>query len=268
MGWRYYSQSGSRVGDNMGNDIMNDLIGMTTRVGPKRSAGTSLWLGIIGIILAVAGAFGSGQGFWPFGIGLLAVAAAFLFAVIGILTGLFAVMRNPSGSGLGRRIVIGLLLCGAVVAGVGPWVYRGFAYPPIHDVTTDIANPPEFSVIPSRKDNLAGVDSIDKWRALHRAAYADIAPITLAMTPEAAIARAKMLATNNGWVISSATPDRLEATATESPFKFKDDILVTATTAPDGKSTLVNMRSVSRVGASDFGINAKRIRDFLSALQK
>jgi uncharacterized protein (DUF1499 family) len=247
--------------------MMNDLTGIT-HAWPKRSAGTSLWLGIIGVTLAVAGAFGSGQGFWPFGIGLLAVLAAFLFAIIGALAGLFAIIRNPSGSGLGRRIMIGLLLCGAVFVGVGPWIYRGFAYPPIHDVTTDLAKPPEFSVIPMRKDNLAGVDSLENWRALHRAAYADIAPITAPMAPEAVIARAKAIATANGWEISSATSDRLEATATESPFKFKDDVVVTTSPAADGKSTIINMRSVSRVGASDFGINAKRIRDFLSALQK
>jgi uncharacterized protein (DUF1499 family) len=247
---------------------MSDLVGTIARVQPKRSAGTSLWLGIIGIILVTAGAFGSGQGMWPFGIGLLMVLAGFLLGLIGALTGVFAAIRNSADSGLGRRIMIGLLLCGAILLSVGPWMYRGFAYPPIHDVTTDLANPPEFSMIVPRKDNLAGVDSLDQWRALHREAYGDIAPVTLAMPSEAVINRAKKLATAKGWVISTTATNRLEATATESPFKFKDDIVVTATTAPDGKSTLVNMRSVSQVGASDFGVNAKRIREFLSELQK
>ncbi len=247
---------------------MNDLIGTAARKRPTRSSGTSLWLGIIGVTLATAGAFGSGQGLWPFGIGLLMVVAGFLFAVIGALAGTFAVIRNSAKSGLGRRIMVGLLLCGAVLIGVGPWIYRGFAYPPIHDVTTDLANPPEFSAIPPRKDNLAGVDSLDKWRALHKAAYSDIAPITLNMTPLAVISRAEKLAVARNWMISSKAADRLEATATESAFKFKDDIVIVATPASDGKSTIINMRSVSRVGASDFGVNANRIRTFLAELQK
>jgi uncharacterized protein (DUF1499 family) len=246
---------------------MNDVIGVTARSRPARSAGASLWLGIIGIVLAIAGSYGSGLGFWPFTIGLLMVAVAFLFGVIGGLTGLFAAIRNSQGSGLGRRITIGVVLCGAVLAGVGPWIYRGVHFPPIHDVTTDLANPPEFNVLPTRKDNLAGVDSLDRWRALHREAYADITPITVSMAPDAVIARAKTLAVARGWTISPGAAGRLEATATESPFKFKDDVVIVATPSADGKSTLVHMRSVSRVGASDFGINAKRIREFLAALQ-
>jgi uncharacterized protein (DUF1499 family) len=247
---------------------MNDIIGNSTRRQPARSAGSSLWLGIIGTILAVGGSYGSGQGFWPFTIGLLMVAVAFLLGVMGGVAGLFALIRNTQGSGLGRRITIGLLLCGAVLAGVGPWIYRGVSFPPIHDVTTDLANPPVFASLPMRKDNLAGVESVDQWRALHRKAYSDIMPITLAMSPEAVIARAKTLANERGWAVSAQTAERLEATATESPFKFKDDVVIVATLSADGRSTIVNMRSVSRVGASDFGINAKRIREFLAALQK
>jgi uncharacterized protein (DUF1499 family) len=247
---------------------MNDVIGNNTRRQPARSAGISLWLGIIGTALAISGSYGSGQGFWPFTIGLLMVATSFLLGILGGLAGLFALIRNSQGSGLGRRITIGLLLCGTVLAGVGPWIYRGFSFPPIHDVTTDLANPPAFATLSMRKDNLAGVDSVEQWRALHRKAYSDIAPITLDMTPEAVIARAKTLASERGWAISAQTAERLEATATESPFKFKDDVVIVATPTKDGQSSLVNMRSVSRVGASDFGINAKRIREFLAALQK
>lgn len=241
---------------------MNELI----RRAPSRSAKTSLWLGILAVVLAVAGAYGAGQGLWPFGPGLLMVAASFLLAIIGGLTGLFASFRNVRGSGLGRTIMIGLLLAVAVFAGVGPWIYRGVTFPPIHDVTTDLASPPAFSVIPSRQDNLAGVGTIDAWRTLHQKAYADVKPITLAMTPAAAIARAKQLVTARGWVITPTAADRIEATATESPFKFKDDVVIVATPAPDGASTIINMRSVSRVGVSDFGLNAKRIRAFLADL--
>lgn len=247
---------------------MNDIIGNNTGRRPARSAGTSLWLGIIATVLAVAGSYGSGQGLWPFTIGLLMVAVAFLFGTIGGLVGLFALIRNRQGSGLGRRIAIGLLLCGVVLAGVGPWIYRGVSLPPIHDVTTDLANPPVFAALPMRKDNLAGVESLDQWRELHRKAYSDIAPITLRMAPDAAMARAQTLANARGWTITPGAAGRLEATDTVSPFKFKDDVVIVATPTTDGQSTTINMRSVSRVGASDFGINAKRIREFLTALQK
>ncbi len=250
---------------------MTDLdIAMTARE-PRRTSATSLWLGIIGVIMAALGAVGSGQGFWPFTIGLLMVVIAFLLAIIGALLGMFAAIRKPAPSGLGRRIAIGLTLCGAVLVAIGPWIHRGVHFPPIHDITTDLANPPAFATLPLRKDNLAGVDSVDKWRALHKAAYGDITPIKVNLAPPEVIALAIKQANARGWVIaaptSAATADRLEATATESPFKFKDDIIIVATAMPDGTSSLVNMRSVSRVGASDFGVNAKRIRGFLAELQ-
>jgi uncharacterized protein (DUF1499 family) len=59
----------------------------------------------------------------------------------------------------------------------------------------------------------------------------------------------------------------LEATDTTFFFRFKDDVVVRARPAPGG-GTLVDMRSISRVGGSDVGVNAKRVRAFLADLQK
>lgn len=247
---------------------MPDDIGIMARKAPRRTSAASLWLGIVAVVLAVSGAYGAGAGLWPFPIGLLMVAAAFLAGVIAGLAGFFAAIRNPQASGFGRRIAIGLLLSGVVLIAIGPWIYRGVHFPPIHDVTTDLANPPGFNVIPPRKDNLAGVQTLERWRTLHRAAYADIAPIKIEMTPDKVIGLANTLAAERGWVISPSAAGRIEATATGSPFRFKDDIVVVATANIDGRSSTVNMRSVSRVGVSDFGINAERVREFLRALKK
>jgi uncharacterized protein (DUF1499 family) len=245
---------------------VNQYIGMAAH-GPKRSAAVCLWAAIFAVGLAAGGAYGAGLGFWPFGIGLLMVAGGFLLAVIAVPVGLFAAARNSQGSGLGRRIVIGLLAAATVLAGVGPWVYRGFAYPPIHDVTTDVANPPAFTVVPPRKDILAGVGTVDAWRSIHAKAYSDLRPLTIKVTPDVAIARARAFAQAQGWTIAPTAKDRLEATATVSPFRFRDDVVVTATPVGDGQSTLINIRSVSRVGVSDFGLNAKRVRNLLSAIE-
>ena len=52
--------------------------------------------------------------------------------------------------------------------------------------------------------------------------------------------------------------------ATTRIFRFKDD--VTITIARDGESTVVSIRSASRVGKSDLGMNAKRIRALQAAI--
>jgi uncharacterized protein (DUF1499 family) len=69
-----------------------------------------------------------------------------------------------------------------------------------------------------------------------------------------------------GWEIVSASPQelRIEATDTTLLFGFKDDVVIRIT--PQGARSIVDVRSLSRVGGSDLGTNAKRIRAFLRKL--
>ena len=69
-----------------------------------------------------------------------------------------------------------------------------------------------------------------------------------------------------GWEVAAVVPDdmRLEATATSLLFGFKDDISIRIT--PHGEGSRVDIRSLSRVGGSDFGTNANRIRAFIKEL--
>ena len=59
---------------------------------------------------------------------------------------------------------------------------------------------------------------------------------------------------------------RIEATDTTLWFGFKDDIVVRVT-AQDSASR-IDVRSVSRVGKSDVGTNASRIRNYLLKIQR
>jgi uncharacterized protein (DUF1499 family) len=70
-----------------------------------------------------------------------------------------------------------------------------------------------------------------------------------------------------GWEIVAADPatGRIEATATTLWFGFKDDIVVRVSASEQGSR--IDVRSVSRVGRSDIGTNAKRIREYLAKLQ-
>jgi uncharacterized protein (DUF1499 family) len=56
----------------------------------------------------------------------------------------------------------------------------------------------------------------------------------------------------------------VEATDTTGWFGFKDDISIRV--RPDPNGSRVDVRSVSRVGRSDIGANATRVRDFLARL--
>jgi uncharacterized protein (DUF1499 family) len=82
------------------------------------------------------------------------------------------------------------------------------------------------------------------------------------------VRRAAALARERGWDLAlvDEAAGIVEATATSRFFRFKDDVVLRVRPAPGGGS-LVDMRSISRVGVSDVGVNAKRVRAFLADLQ-
>jgi len=92
--------------------------------------------------------------------------------------------------------------------------------------------------------------------------------VRLSAPPDRAFGQVEAAARGLGWEIAAAVPGegRLEATDTTRWFGFKDDIVVRVTPALDGGR--VDARSVSRVGRSDLGANAERIRAFLAALAR
>ena len=162
----------------------------------------------------------------------------------------------------------GLVLALAVAA-PPLWLYmRVQQLPHIHDISTDTANPPAFvAVLPLRQGARNPVDYASGTAAQQKAGYPDITPLQLAVTPAEAFARAEQAVRALGWSIVAAVPSegRIEATDTTLLFGFKDDVVVRIT--PSGPGSTVDVRSLSRIGGSDFGTNAKRVRAFLQRMQ-
>lgn len=135
--------------------------------------------------------------------------------------------------------------------------------PPIHDITTDGANPPTFSGqvegMPER--SLTYEDVYDQQQE----AYPDIEPITSSLSIDDAYAKALATASALGWEIAPADPNTgtFEAVDTTFWFGFKDDVIIRVGSHTEG--SIVDVRSVSRIGRSDLGKNADRIRDFIEA---
>ena len=138
----------------------------------------------------------------------------------------------------------------------------------IHDITTDTENPPQFVALRALRlttfngPEYAGV----KVAALQKAAYPDIAPRIMVEPPARAFERALQAAREMGWqiVASVAEEGRIEATATTRWLRFKDDVVVRVTR--DGGGSRIDVRSKSRMGRSDLGANAKRIREYFRKL--
>jgi uncharacterized protein (DUF1499 family) len=161
------------------------------------------------------------------------------------------------------------LIIGLVVVGI-PWQWWRTAQrvPPIHDITTDTETPPAFvAILPLR----AGAPNPAEYggpevAAQQRAGYPDLGPLILQVPLPQAFARALAAAHDMGWEIIASEPaeGRIEATATTFWFGFKDDVVVRIT--PSGDGSRIDVRSVSRVGRSDVGTNAKRITIYLARI--
>ena len=165
--------------------------------------------------------------------------------------------------------VTGIVAALALIAIPGRFLF-GPAVPPIHDITTDQQNPPEYVAVLPLRANAPNTTEYggETIAAQQRSAYPDIQPVALSDPPAQAFERALTAVREMGWELVEANPDdgRIEATDTTFWFGFKDDIVIRVT--PAGGGSRVDVRSLSRVGGGDAGTNAKRIREYLQELQE
>jgi hypothetical protein len=221
------------------------------------------------LLLALAGP-GVRVGLWTFRTGFQLLQWG---AYLGIAVAVVAVIQLlvPSWRGPSALPLVAALGFGLIAAGV-PWFWRHRAeqVPPIHDITTDVQDPPAFvDVLPLRATapNPATYGGREVAEQQEKA-YPDIRTLELpAMSPGAAYARALGAVRSEGWDLVSAdsVAGRIEATATTGWFGFKDDVVVRIRS--EGSGSKVDVRSVSRVGGSDVGTNARRIRAYLQKVK-
>ena len=85
--------------------------------------------------------------------------------------------------------------------------------------------------------------------------------------PVTAFNRALDTAPRMGWTIVAAddTAGRIEASDRSRWFGFTDDIVIRITASDSGSR--IDLRSSSRQGRSDFGVNAARVTRYLAALR-
>jgi uncharacterized protein (DUF1499 family) len=243
-------------------------------MGMARNGNTIATLGIVLSAIAITAAMGAGAGvrlaFWDFRQGFRILNWAAYLGIAGTAVSLAgAILGRPGKGRRGFPLAVAGIVLGALAFGVpGNWYRIAKEVPMIHDITTDTGNPPVFvSVLALRKDAPnSAIYGGPEIAAQQRAAYPDIRPLVSDLPPARAFERARSVARRTGWKIVDENPaeGRIEATATTRWFGFKDDVVVRI--APSGSNgSRVDIRSVSRVGLSDVGTNARRIRAFLKA---
>lgn len=197
-------------------------------------------------------------------------------ALVGVVLAALALLVFAKPAGARRKVLLvaaAALALNALVA--APPLYlaaQAKSLPLIHDITTDTRNPPPFVAIVALRSSAPNPADYNPANAAEQQrGYPDMAPLVLPNTPPAhTFAQAERAARMLGWRIVSAAPEegRLEATDRTLLLGFTDDIVVRIRADGTGRGSVVDVRSASRVGLSDIGTNARRIRAFLRALQQ
>ena len=218
----------------------------------------------LALLLLVAAGPGTRAGWWHFRTGLGLLRWVTYAAVAAVVLGLGGALLGGGWRRGFLALVFGLL----AMAGPLDFRRRVAAVPRIHDISTDLADPPAFEAVLPQRAGAANPPEHPgaEVAAQQRGAYPDIVPIVLEAPPPEAFQRALDAAVDLGWEIAAAesTRGRIEATDTTRWFGFRDDVVVRV--RPEGAGSRVDVRSKSRVGKSDVGANAARIRRFRSRL--
>jgi uncharacterized protein (DUF1499 family) len=228
-------------------------------------------LAVVVLLMAVMSGLGARWGFWHFRTGFTILRWSAYGGVLLILASLaVAALTRPGQGRRGFPLAIAGLLVGLVVVGIPlQWQRTARSVPPIHDITTDVVNPPRFvAIVPLRADAPNAVEyGGAQIAAQQQAAYPDIRPVVMDLTASTAFQRSLRAAEEMGWTVVAAVPEegRIEATDRTFWFGFRDDVVIRITELDPNRS-VIDVRSLSRVGGSDVGTNARRIRAYLRQL--
>lgn len=223
---------------------------------------------IVALVLLLISGPGTRLDLWQFGTGFkLMTWATYLglgAAALAVVLLLIPRIRRGHAKTLISGIVIGLAAAAMPLLGL----YTAKTVPFIHDISTNTTRPPEFvAVLPLRADasNPSSYGG-PEVAAAQKAGYPELRTQMLDVAPADAFARAEKVARDMGWEIVAAVPQagRIEATDTTFWYGFKDDIVIRI--EAESEASRIDIRSVSRVGKSDVGKNAARIRAFVKAL--
>ena len=222
---------------------------------------------VVAVILLPLGALGYRVGVLPLSTSFLLLGLGALLAAAGLFLGIIALVV-ASRRGLASEkpsLYVGLGISVLILALMGGQFNMARSVPAIHNISTDTEDPPEFvAVVPLRGDQSNPLDYDAATLAdKQTAAYPFIKTLVSQMNEADAFDRALTVVEEMGLevVAADAPAGRIEATDTTFWFGFKDDMVVRIRGSAGG--SVIDVRSVSRVGQSDLGVNARRIAEFL-----
>jgi uncharacterized protein (DUF1499 family) len=222
-----------------------------------------------GILIARTKAFDAPAGVAVVGAAIALACIAVLFAATAAVI-IWKTGRNGAGSMIAAFVFAGLVLgYPAFLSG------QALRLPLLNDVSTDINDPPEFSLSRNAlaaRDNSTPERVSAVVRQAQRKAYPDVRPIFLDADAGEAYQLVLKAVAMARWRIVEQTPPggRLgigHIDAIDRTLVLGLPLDITIRIRPLADQTRVDIRSVSRYGRHDFGVNAKRIAKLAEDIQ-
>ena len=216
-----------------------------------------LWWPLLAWLLPLAGAIGSRVHLWPWWVGFALCLGSALISfglLLHLLWRRYGVRSRPSNQWSYLWGIAPLLL---------PLLFmvQALRAPLTNDISTDPIHPPRLQWA----EQLRTAQDLPINTAPLQVFAGNPAPLYSQASPGEVITEASELMAERGWQVQS-NQNGLDAVVTSGWFGFQDDVALRVVAGP--KETRVDMRSASRQGRSDLGVNRARIRDFLARLNE
>ena len=259
---------------------MNTMVAAGPRW-PLRLTKFAYVVGILGLLLLFAAGPGYRMGALPLPAALIGAALGFVLLVLAFIIGGTGWLTARRHAGLVSRAAVWIILLAGVMTIVAVfWVVRLRGAAPIHDITTDLTDPPAFKDVVRLREEAHALNPPEYQRTQsimgrkidipdeQRRAFPDLQPLMVPQPPAQALQLAQEAAQKMGWDIVAVVPadGRIEATDTTFYFGFKDDIVIRVRSEQNGSR--IDVRSESRVGGGDAGTNARRVRKYLAKVRE
>ncbi len=223
-----------------------------------------------------------GFGTMTAGWGIYLIGATALVAAIALIASL---IRAPRTGWV--KALVALIIPAAFFFALGSVKSTAESVPPIHDVTTNIVDPPMYSQATlDIRDSLEAnpitdfqtpLGQFEMWQGERFADVADktagelitgafpkLQTVRLDMPTHEAVAKVMAVMNDAGLADVRAEGDIVEGVAETFLYGFRDDVVARVRPVEGGSE--VDFRSTSRVGLSDLGVNAERVSGLIDAL--
>ena len=220
----------------------------------------------IGLIAGLCVLAGPVLGWLRIGPPLFAFYLFMLGGIVAVIAALTALVSSARGRGFGMGRSLAIL---AAMIFVFTAFRAGGGASMINDYTTSLDDPPAYrhaGTLPENTGRDLGYPA--EFAEVQRSCCADLRPARVTEAPAEALRRAeRTAAAMPQWTVTQVDADggTIEAVAESSVFGFIDDVVIRV--RPDGTGSVIDVRSKSRDGRGDMGVNAARIRAYVAALE-